>query len=70
MKRAGFADLEFRLQDKARRPGTKKATASWAANCAVDKIRDRFGWDTIGYGSVMPGISCSIPAAEQRGSIC
>jgi DNA polymerase-4 len=27
---------------------------------AVDRIRDRFGWDAIGYGSAL-GISPSVP---------
>jgi DNA polymerase-4 len=27
----------------------------------VDKIRDRFGWDAIGYGSAALGISRSVP---------
>ena len=35
--------------------------ARWAADRAVDKIRDRFGWDAIGYGSVVLGISRSVP---------
>ncbi len=32
-----------------------------AADRAVDKIRDRFGWDAIGYGSVVTGINSSVP---------
>jgi DNA polymerase IV len=37
------------------------AKARWAADRAVDKIRDRSGWDAIGYGSVVLGISRSVP---------
>ena len=37
--------------------------ARWVTDCAVDKIRDRFGWDAIGYGSVALGISRSVPDA-------
>jgi DNA polymerase-4 len=56
-------ELPLGLQDEPRRPGTKTGMARWAADRAVDKIRDRFGWEAIGYGSVVLGISRSVPDA-------
>jgi len=55
--------LEFPLglEDEKRRPGTKRGMARWTADRAVDMIRDRFGWDAVGYGSVMLGLSRSVP---------
>jgi DNA polymerase-4 len=38
--------------------------STWTASGDLDvQIRDRFGWDAIGYGSVVLGIPRSVPDA-------
>jgi DNA polymerase-4 len=54
-------ELPLGLQGERRCPGSKIGLARWAADRAVDEIRDRFGWDAIGYGSVALGMSRSVP---------
>jgi len=54
-------ELPLGLADEKRRPGTQKGMARWTADRAIDMIRDRFGWDAVGYGSVLLGASRSVP---------
>jgi DNA polymerase IV len=56
-------ELPLGLADEARRPGSKRGRARFSADCAVDTIRDRFGWEAVGYGSVALGLSRSVPDA-------
>ena len=51
------------LADERRRPGSRVGIARSASDRAIDKIRDRFGWDAIGYGSVVTGAPHSVPDA-------
>ena len=54
-------ELRLGLGDDGRRPGSKIGMARSAADCAVDKIRERFGWEAVGYGSVALGLHRSVP---------
>jgi DNA polymerase IV len=56
-------ELPLGLDDEQRRPGTKRGMARWTADRALDKIRDRFGREAAGYGSVALGFSRSVPDA-------
>ena len=56
-------ELPFGLADEGRLPGSRKGAARWRADRAVDAIRDRFGWEAVGYGSVSLDRSRSVPDA-------
>ena len=55
--------LEFPLglADEGRHPGARTGATRLLADRAVDLIRDRFGQDAVGYGSVVFGVSRSVP---------
>lgn len=57
--------FEFTLggAEDARRPGTRTGAARRQADGAMDKVRSRFGWDAIGYGSVILEAPRSVPDA-------
>jgi DNA polymerase-4 len=56
-------DLPLGLADEARRPGAEKGMARLLADRAIDTIRDRFGWESVGYASVALDTRRSVPDA-------
>ena len=54
-------DLPLGLKDEAQRPGSKRGIARYAADRAIDRIRERFGWEAVGYGTVALGLARSVP---------
>ena len=56
-------DLPLGLVDETHRPGSRRGAARWLADRAMDKVRDRFGWEAIGYGSVVLEARRSVPEA-------
>jgi DNA polymerase-4 len=56
-------ELPLGLADEARRPGAKEGMARLLADRAIDQIRDRFGWESVGYASVALDARRSVPDA-------
>jgi DNA polymerase-4 len=56
-------ELPLGLADENRRPGTRRGMARWSADRAVDAIRERFGWESVGYASVALDRVRSVPDA-------
>jgi DNA polymerase IV len=54
-------ELPLGLEDERRRPGSTSGMARWTADRAIDRIRDRFGCEAVGYASVALGPSRSVP---------
>ncbi len=54
-------ELPLGLQDERHRPGSRMGIARSAADRAVDRIRNCFGWDAIGYGPVALDAHRSVP---------
>jgi DNA polymerase IV len=54
-------ELPLGLEREERRPGTKRGMARAEVDRAIDAIRDRFGWEAVGYGSVASGLSRAVP---------
>jgi DNA polymerase-4 len=51
------------LADEGQRPGAARGRSRLAADRAMDRIRDRFGWKAVGYASVALGATRSVPDA-------
>lgn len=62
-----IVQLELPLggDDEGRRPGTKKGSARWRADQAIDAIRKRFGNDAVDYASAVRG-RLSVPDEFRR----
>lgn len=56
-------ELPLALHDAKRKPGTRPGQARFAVDQAIDRIRNRFGWEAVGYCAVGHAHSNSVPDA-------
>ncbi len=56
-------ELPFELEGEERRPGTAKGAARWVLDRSVDRVREKYGRELVGYGSVALGQQRSVPDA-------
>lgn len=56
-------ELPLGLADEKRRPGARQGVARWSADRAMDKARDRFGCNAIGYAITQLEGRTSVPDA-------
>jgi DNA polymerase-4 len=54
-------ELPFELDGEERRPGTPKGAARWVLDRSVDEVRDKYGREAVGYGSVVLGEQGFVP---------
>jgi DNA polymerase-4 len=56
-------ELPLGALGEERLPGSRRGSARWLADRAMDKIRDRFGREAVGYASVALGRGGMVPDA-------
>lgn len=59
-------ELPLGTPGEGQRAGSRLGRARSVADRAVDTIRDRFGWNAIGYGPVVLGTPRSVPDAFRK----
>ncbi|MEP7239705.1 MAG: DNA polymerase IV [Devosia sp.] len=56
-------ELSLGLPGESRRPGARRGAVRWMADKAMDKVRSRWGWEAIGYASVVFDKGHAVPDA-------